>query len=544
MLCEIYCEKFHQKKITFHEGLNTILGDKKGSNSIGKSTLLMIIDFVFGGKDYITKSIDVQTNIKTHEIFFKFLFSGNYYYFSRNTKDTETVFKCDDKYNHLSSMSLTEYTKWLNEVYQINIYNLSYRDFIGRFSRVYGKDNLNEKRPLEIVQKESFSDALAALLKIMEQYEIIEEKIKIFEEKKDKLNTFTKAQKYSFIPVKLSKKEYTNIESKILELEKELELMELDTTSNLTNIDDEKIELIVSLKKNLSVTKRYRSYYKNKVESLNVNSIDEIKVNTYDFELLKKFFPNVDTRSIDEIQMFHKSIKKIVKSEIETEIKQYEIEIEKLEKEITTISQEIQDVAGSNDVSSIVLKKYSKLQKELSDLKNRKKYTDDYKVIDNEKNDAKDAYETAVNEQKAILAMKINDKINKINDEIYDKKKKPPILLFDGSNYTYQTSEDTGTGTSFKNMIIYDLAILNMTKLPILIHDSYLLKQIADMPLEKLLQQYNKSEKQIFIALDKIESYTSESQKILQEKKVIELTDNGNELFGYSWSNKNDRKDN
>ena len=63
--------------------------------------------------------------------------------------------------------------------------------------------------------------------------------------------------------------------------------------------------------------------------------------------------------------MFHKSIKKIVKAEIDTEIKQYEIEIEKLEKEITTISQEIQDIAGSNDVSSIILKKYSNLQKEL-----------------------------------------------------------------------------------------------------------------------------------------------------------------------------------
>ena len=87
-------------------------------------------------------------------------------------------------------------------------------------------------------------------------------------------------------------------------------------------------------------------------------------------------------------------------------------------------------------------------------------------------------------------------------------------------------------------MIIYDLAVLNMTNLPILIHDSYLLKQIADMPLEKLLQQYNKSKKQIFIALDKIESYTIESQRILKEKKVLELSDNGNELFGYSWSNK------
>ena len=139
MLCEIYCEKFHQNRITFHEGLNTILGDKNGSNSIGKSTFLMIIDFVFGGKDYLNKSIDVQNNIKKHEICFTFLFSDKYYYFARNTEDTETVFECDDRYNHLSSMSLTVYTNWLKEMYQIFSYGLSFRDFIGRFSRVYSK---------------------------------------------------------------------------------------------------------------------------------------------------------------------------------------------------------------------------------------------------------------------------------------------------------------------------------------------------------------------------------------------------------------------
>lgn len=38
-----------KKVITFHKGLNVVLGDNKGTNSIGKSTLLMVIDFIFGG---------------------------------------------------------------------------------------------------------------------------------------------------------------------------------------------------------------------------------------------------------------------------------------------------------------------------------------------------------------------------------------------------------------------------------------------------------------------------------------------------------------
>ena len=47
MLTEIICDKFIQEKIVFKNGLNVVLGDEESSNSIGKSTLLLIIDFIF-----------------------------------------------------------------------------------------------------------------------------------------------------------------------------------------------------------------------------------------------------------------------------------------------------------------------------------------------------------------------------------------------------------------------------------------------------------------------------------------------------------------
>ena len=49
MLKQIQSSVFRKGPIFFHEGLNTVLGDDQGSNSIGKSTLLMIVDFIFGG---------------------------------------------------------------------------------------------------------------------------------------------------------------------------------------------------------------------------------------------------------------------------------------------------------------------------------------------------------------------------------------------------------------------------------------------------------------------------------------------------------------
>lgn len=53
MLVEIYSPVFMEnnkirKPIKLKEGLNVIQGATKGSNSIGKSSALLAIDFVFG----------------------------------------------------------------------------------------------------------------------------------------------------------------------------------------------------------------------------------------------------------------------------------------------------------------------------------------------------------------------------------------------------------------------------------------------------------------------------------------------------------------
>ena len=52
MLHEICCDQFYQKQIVFNPGLSVVLGTNTGDNSIGKSTFLLIVDYVFGGSTY------------------------------------------------------------------------------------------------------------------------------------------------------------------------------------------------------------------------------------------------------------------------------------------------------------------------------------------------------------------------------------------------------------------------------------------------------------------------------------------------------------
>ena len=63
-----------RKPIKFHKGLNVILGKADGTNSIGKSSALLAIDFVFGGSSYLTS--DGVKHLGDHTIFFAFEFNG------------------------------------------------------------------------------------------------------------------------------------------------------------------------------------------------------------------------------------------------------------------------------------------------------------------------------------------------------------------------------------------------------------------------------------------------------------------------------------
>ena len=51
-----------------------------------------------------------------------------------------------------------------------------------------------------------------------------------------------------------------------------------------------------------------------------------------------------------------------------------------------------------------------------------------------------------------------------------------------------------------------------------------------------MYSETSKLNKQIFIAIDKVHSYWPETEHILSQNTVLQLSDNGEELYGQSWS--------
>jgi hypothetical protein len=104
------------------------------------------------------------------------------------------------------------------------------------------------------------------------------------------------------------------------------------------------------------------------------------------------------------------------------------------------------------------------------------------------------------------------------------------------SHYHFFTPNDTGTGSLCRGLVIFDLVMLNNTKLPAVVHDTIILKHIEDETLEKLVELYSTSSKQVFIAFDRDTTYTKKMQSILNDSKILKLSPGGNELFGRAWN--------
>ena len=155
--------------------------------------------------------------------------------------------------------------------------------------------------------------------------------------------------------------------------------------------------------------------------------------------------------------------------------------------------------------------------------------------------DTAKAYEETLDklviEQIALMQQSINAEMVKINNTIYNGRKTAPTLtISDASHYKFFTPRDGGTGSQYKGLVVFDLAMLHLTNLPLLVHDSVMLKHIEDDAIEKILILYSETPKQVFIAMDKEGSYTTEAQRIMENTKILQLSPGEGALFGKTWN--------
>lgn len=559
MLMEIRCDDFKEndnvrKPITFYKGLNVVLGNESGTNSVGKSTFLMILDFVFGGDDYIHKSKEVHkpTNVGPHVIKFKFEFDGKPYYFSRATDEDEynKVIPCDSNYNPIPEEPLTisKYWEFLREKYGLTEEGQTWRGSVTRFIRVDRRETLDTDKPLKSYKGESDHDGIVALIRLFGNYHAIEEQIKARDAAENDEKAYKDALKHEFIPAVKNDTEYKKNKERIITLQAEINDLAERSSKGLLELTSLQAEQIAELRDQISSFRRQRSIMESQKTSIE-RSRSEKKLKSFqsDFNDLLLFFPQMNVERLNGIEEFHRQLSSILNGELRESEKNLDAMIALANEEIKKREHEQLRISQIPNVTKATLERYAELQKEMLELQSANDAYDKKAEL-KKKTDtlAKTANDLTVSEMRYIET-KLNSMMDEMNETLYDIKIKPPRLFtLSADAYDFKTEDDGGTGMRYKGMILLDIAVLRATKLPFIIHDSVLLPNIENEVIDRILLLYKKYAeelgKQIFVAVDKIS--TQKSLEILAAAQVLHLSRGGNELFGRAWNRKTESSPN
>lgn len=581
MLYEIWSDRFRtggkdgeiRPPIRFHDGLNTVLGTQTRSNSIGKSTFLMIIDYVFGGTDYLDS--DAHTFVGEHEIYFTFRFGDTMHRFCRKTIDKDVIYLCQncswaEEEARLERIRLSEeivndapplpeqdlnpyiltsetlkvddYCKLLFKEYEIQSENISFRNIVGRYFRVYGRPNHNEYQPLHNTPREKDAEAITALQRLFGETQQIKD-LKANEKAKDEeRKAYRSAQKYNLVRHITTKKALKEAIEERDKLQEELNDLLRSKDREVERADLSRSDEAAAINRKLAVLRRNRSRLKSQLEALYINIDGHTAVTRGDISDLEYFFPDANIVELQSIENFHQRLRAVLESEMSEERSELQSSIENLDAEINSLEDQYRSLGIPTRLPTTFLQSYSDFTMRISDLNGQIDSYQKNKNVDEAHKTAVAALKTAQEKELPRIAGEINAQMVRISDEILGPEREAPRLdLKDGKSYTFGTSTNRGTGNNYKNLIIYDLSILTKTDLPAIIHDSFLLTDIGDTPTGAIVRQYitiAPFRKQVFIALDKTKSYGKETDRDLNEHQVLYLSENGNELFGWSWDHR------
>ena len=550
MLVEIQCDKFmthnkQRKPIRFHPGLNVVIGDDNGSNSIGKSTFLMILDFVFGGTDYVKKCTDVQENVKEHTINFTFEFDDHLYHFARNTIHYQDIIRCDSNYVPLLNekpMTVQSYGEFLSDKYGLTAPGLKWRGAISRFIRVYKRDTLDVEHPLQTHKNEKAADSIKSYMRLLNRYAVVEKQINQAADAKDEKEAFRKTTlKYNHIPAAKNERQKAENESRIAELEEQEKKLDTNNSQGLLDLDSMTAYKISFLKERLVKFRRQQALVQSQLTDVRRDMTGKRRSFKRTFTELEHFFPNENFHALEEIEKFHQQLSKILSEEYAETEKDLVTTDNLLTIEIKGLEKEITDIKEIPNVSDAILKEFAKISTEINNLREANKNFDELNRLSKIADDYAKTRDAVTRDQLLSIEFELNHEMSKISLRILnDSSHLPPVIHLERMDkYTFHTPNDGGTGAETRGLITFDLANLNISSIPFLVHDSLLLKNIEKPVFSRIIDVYDQQKengKQVFMAYDTLDSYSPATRQLIEKNAVLKLSPGGNELFGWAWN--------
>ena len=538
MLKEIECPLFNHTRITFHGGLNIILGDDDAKNSIGKSTALMVIDFAQGGNSFLKDEAGVIRALGHHHYNFSFVFAGQPYFFSRSTDASEVVYVCDNDYERLSELSLEDYRRKLMDFYGLVGFESSFRSIVSPFARIWKKGGLEPDQPLVAAAKEPYGAAINRLIDLFDRSGDIAAEKKVIEEQKGRKKLISGSMDANIIP-RINKTQHKTNTKTITDNTVQIEQIKQGFSGALRAYEalfDESLRRMQHRKNELT---NLKGEFQVKIERLQREISGITPRLATNIALVAEYFPTVDVERLAQVEAFHQKIGGTVRKELKSELASAELELSALVRESLSLEQQIQTALNSKGMPNDLFKRLFDL-KEITD-----KAIEENKYFEANAQ-LKEAIKISAHRLNEIYAKiffdiesKINLKLKAFNKVVYGPTRNSSELqIKSASSYSFSSPEDTGTGKSYAGLIGFDLAMLSLTKVPFVIHDSVVYKNIEVAAIKRILKILAAIKfKQIFLSFDEAKKFGFQAEQLLNKFTELRLS-HDDLLYNKDWRDK------
>lgn len=532
------CINIKDGKITFHQGLNTIIGY---NNSVGKSLLLFAIDFAYGGKDYSIIDPAMIENIGHHTIKFTHNFNGMLHTYLRSTEQPDIIEELRNN-QVIKHWTIDQYRKYLSLQLNDQKLLLSFRELIGPFSRINLKNSNQVVYPMYFYNAQKLSNQVECLLKTYHIYEKYMDEKTTMQKRRSDLSKYVGARELKIVET-IDKNTRIEYEKRIVELKKIKNEIKIKYSDGLITLDELQLDNLKELRKQLKALRRQKTFLEAKKNDIILDMRDLETTVSSNYNELKRFFPNNNFKELDDVISYAKKLSKITKNEKIESINEIDENLSILNENILELENEIKKIIPNKKIPTSILDDYAKIDAEILSKENAIKKEMEFEKYKLVASQSEDTYKKKLQQVIPDFVEEFNTNLKLENNNIFPHHSSPVLEINSNtaSSYSLHTEADIGNASTTRGLIIFDILALKKTGVPYLIHDGFITNAFVNDNLLKILNYYvlscaNLNNKQIFLCLEKADTYKETLREIAFSHKVIELDLDEKSLYGKAWN--------
>ena len=482
--------------IAFRRGLNTIAGG--GAHT---SALLLAVDACFGGEGLAHAAC--ADGAGECSLRFAFSFGGTDYHFMRTVGRSDRLFTCDAEYRNPQEQGLDAFRAWLKAQYRLDGIDLPFRQIVGTYFRFCGGRH-SPQSALRAYFMQSKEQQIRAFERLFEKYAPLQaamERIRDYESRSELERLASKLHVEIAEFRKIDRKETAE---KIAGLEARKKALLERPQSHARALDAENARTLAPLHARRQALSARRARLLTRIANIEKSGGTTARPPKAAYAALLEFFPNADIKRIEEIDAFHEKLCAVLAEEHTDALEDYRAELAEVQDEMARVETQISDLGGGEDYSVAFLRGFATVQGELErqesllaeDLRRKAAAAQ-----------AKEDKRTLPEKEAAILGdiqTAVNEKLAALCRSVLGERAAPLRLEFPtNASYSLGPSPGGGAGADGMSLVLFDLSVLALTKLPALIHDAHLLRGIAEPQRARLMNAYaSVADKQVFLASD------------------------------------------